>query len=146
MLSSVSTVIERREYTNYNLKHLQVQVGVITAKQKKLLSELVRVVLTCNLHLQVPVGLLNLSIFSWLPTKYCQCKDNSRGVPNKPFILRSHSVHISFTVRSPFTLCSRLRSVCALRWLTFIFHQHSPNSVQRALTVRSSLTHRSVVK
>lgn len=54
--------ISRREYLELHLKHLHIQVHVTTAKQEQC-CELVRVVLTYNLHVQVrvPVGLLNLS-------------------------------------------------------------------------------------
>lgn len=54
--------ISMRKYLKLHLKHLHVQVHVSTAKQEKL-CELVRVVLTCILHVQVPVpvSLLNLS-------------------------------------------------------------------------------------
>lgn len=45
---------------------MHVQVHVTTAKQEKNESCMVRVVLTCNVHVQVrvPVGKLNLSIIA----------------------------------------------------------------------------------
>lgn len=57
------SIISRREYLEWHLKLLHVQVHVITTKQEKLCERL-RVVLTCNFHVQVrvPVGPLNLSI------------------------------------------------------------------------------------
>lgn len=62
-------------------------------------------------------------------------------------ILRSHSVHISFTVRSPFTLCVRYHCVCSLR--SFIVHSiYEPTKFCSAcahcsLRVRSLFTYRS---
>lgn len=46
-------------------------------------------------------------------TDEIQFKENSQSTPNKSFIFCLKSVHISFTMPSPFTL----RSVCALHFL-----------------------------
>lgn len=85
-----------------------------------------------------------------LITDEIQCKDNPRGTRNKSFILRSQSVQILFTVRSPFTLSSVcvLRSLIVHRLLAFTkccsaCSHRSLRVVHVSLGVRSPLTHRS---
>lgn len=62
-----------------------------------------------------------------------QCKDRSRGTPNKSLILRSPSVHISFCVHSAL----RLRSALAHR-SPFISAYQIPFSVRSPFTNHSS--------
>lgn len=71
-----------------------------------------RIWLFCQLSRKQHCTFSSLAIFC-LITDEIQCKDNPRGTRSKSFILRSQSVQILFTVRSPFTLSS----VCVLRSL-----------------------------
>lgn len=59
-------------------------------------------------------------------TDEIQCKDNSGGTPNKSFILRSQSLHISFTVGLNVW---QIQNMCVLFVLKFIAFNIDANNV-----------------